>query len=150
VVLDSDEHDEGGHITEDMDLRTRMVNKRLKKLDLLMKDVVAPELVGPKDYKTLIIGWGSTYHILKEAFERLRREDTALLHFKQVYPLHPNTVDYLQKAEKRVIVENNGTGQFGQLLRMQTGFNMDQKILKYNGLPFSVDELEIQLKSVLD
>ena len=150
VVLDSDEHDEGGHITEDMDLRTRMVNKRLKKLDLLMKDVVAPELVGPKDYKTLIIGWGSTYPILKEAFERLGREDTALLHFKQVYPLHPNTVDYLQKAEKRVIVENNGTGQFGQLLRIQTGFNMDQKILKYNGLPFSVDELEIQLKSVLD
>jgi 2-oxoglutarate ferredoxin oxidoreductase subunit alpha len=119
-------------------------------MDLLMKDVIAPEFVGPKDYKTLIIGWGSTYHILKEAFERLGREDTALLHFKQVYPLHPNTVGYLQKAEKRVIVENNGTGQFGQLLRMQTGFNMDQKILKYNGLPFSVDELEIQLKSVLD
>jgi 2-oxoglutarate ferredoxin oxidoreductase subunit alpha len=150
VVLDSDEHDEEGHITDNMDMRTRMVNKRLKKMDLLMKDVIAPKFVGPKDYKTLIIGWGSTYHILKEAFERLGREDTALLHFKQVYPLHPNTVDYLQKAEKRVIVENNGTGQFGQLLRMQTGFNMDQKILKYNGLPFSVDELEIQLKSVLD
>jgi 2-oxoglutarate ferredoxin oxidoreductase subunit alpha len=150
VVLDSDEHDEEGHITEDMDLRTKMVNKRLKKLDLLMKDVIAPELVGPKDYKTLIIGWGSTYLIIKEALERLGREEMALLHFKQVYPLHPNTVNYLQKAKKRVIVENNRTGQFGQLLRMQTGFNMDQKILKYNGSPFSVEELEVQLKSVLD
>jgi 2-oxoglutarate ferredoxin oxidoreductase subunit alpha len=150
VVLDSDEHDEEGHITEDMDLRTKMVNKRLKKLDLLMKDVIAPELIGPKDYKTLIIGWGSTYLIIKEALERLGREEMALLHFKQVYPLHPNTVDYLQKAKKRVIVENNRTGQFGQLLRMQTGFNMDQKILKYNGSPFSVEELEVQLKSVLD
>jgi 2-oxoglutarate ferredoxin oxidoreductase subunit alpha len=150
VVLDSDEHDEEGHITEDMDLRTKMVNKRLKKLDLLMKDVIAPELIGPKDYKTLIIGWGSTYLIIKEALERLGREEMALLHFKQVYPLHPNTVNYLQKAKKRVIVENNRTGQFGQLLRMQTGFNMDQKILKYNGSPFSVEELEVQLKSVLD
>jgi 2-oxoglutarate ferredoxin oxidoreductase subunit alpha len=150
VVLDSDEHDEEGHITEDMDLRTRMVNKRLKKLDLLMKDVVAPELVGPKDYKTLMIGWGSTYPMMKEALERLEREDTALLHFKQVYPLHLTTVDYLRKAKKRVIVENNGTGQFGQLIRMQTGFHMDEKILKYNGLPFSVEELEAQLKSVLD
>ena len=150
VVLDSDEHDEDGHITEDLDLRTKMVNKRFKKLDLLKKDVIPPELVGSENYRTLIIGWGSTYHTIKEALERLGREDIALLHFKQVYPLHSNTVDYLQKAKKRVIVENNGTGQFGQLIRMQTGFDMDRKILKYNGLPFSVEELQERLKSILD
>ena len=150
VVLDSDEHDEEGHITEDLDLRTQMVNKRLKKSDLLMKDAVAPEIIGPKNYETLIIGWGSTYHIIRETLGRLGRKDTSLLHFKQVYPLHPNTVDYLRKAKKKVIVENNGTGQFGQLIRMQTGFDMDHKILKYNGLPFSLEELEVHLKSVLD
>jgi 2-oxoglutarate ferredoxin oxidoreductase subunit alpha len=127
-----------------------MVNKRLKKLDLLKKDILAPELVGPENYKTLIIGWGSTYPILKEAFERWGRKDAAFLHFKQVYPLHPYTADYLAKAKKRVIVENNGTGQFGQLLRMQIGFDMDHKILKYNGLPFSVEELEGLMKSILD
>jgi 2-oxoglutarate ferredoxin oxidoreductase subunit alpha len=150
VVLDSDEHDEDGHITEDLDLRTKMVNKRFKKLDLLKKDVIPPELVGSENYRTLIIGWGSTYHTIRETLERLGREDIALLHFKQVYPLHSNTVDYLQKAKKRVIVENNGTGQFGQLIRMQTGFDMDRKILKYNGLPFSVEELQERLKSILD
>jgi 2-oxoglutarate ferredoxin oxidoreductase subunit alpha len=48
------------------------------------------------------------------------------------------------------MVENNGTGQFGQLIRMQTGFDMDRKILKYNGLPFSADELEKELNSVLE
>jgi 2-oxoglutarate ferredoxin oxidoreductase subunit alpha len=150
VVLDSDEHDEEGHITEDLDLRTKMVNKRFKKLDLLKKDGIPPDLVGPENYRTLIIGWGSTYHTIREALERLGREDTTLLHFKQVYPLYPDTIAYLQKAKKRVIIENNGTSQFGQLIRMQTGFDMDRKILKYNGLPFSVDELEVQLKSVLD
>jgi 2-oxoglutarate ferredoxin oxidoreductase subunit alpha len=150
VVLDSDEHDEEGHITEDLDLRTKMVNKRIKKLDLLRRDIIPPELVGSKDYKTLIVGWGSTYQAIKEALGRLDREDTALLHFKQVYPLHSSTVDYLQKAKKRVIVENNGTGQLGQLIRLQTGFDMDRKILKYNGLPFSVEELEKLLESVSD
>jgi len=150
VVLDSDEHDEEGHITEDLDLRTRMVNKRLKKLDHLRNDTIAPELVGPETYETLIIGWGSTYHAVKESLGRLGATDVAFLHFKQVYPLHPNAVDYLQKARKRVMVENNGTGQFGQLIRMQTGFDMDRKILKYNGLPFSADELEKKLKSVFD
>jgi 2-oxoglutarate ferredoxin oxidoreductase subunit alpha len=149
-MLDSDEHDEGGHITEDLDLRTKMVNKRFKKLDLLKKDVIPPELVGPENYKTLIIGWGSTYHTIREALERLGREDTAFLHFKQVYPLHSETTTYLKKAKNTVIVENNGTSQFGQLIRMQTGFDMDRKILKYNGLPFSVEELKEQLRSVLD
>jgi 2-oxoglutarate ferredoxin oxidoreductase subunit alpha len=150
VVLDSDEHDEEGHITEDLDLRTKMVNKRLKKLDLLRKDIIVPEFIGSKDYETLIIGWGSTYHIIREALERLGREDVALLHFKQVYPLHPDTIQYLKKAKKRVIVENNGVAQLGQLIRMETGFDMDHKILKYNGLPFSVEGLEEQLNSVLD
>jgi len=150
VVLDSDEHDEEGHITEDLDLRTKMVNKRFKKMDLLKKDVIPPELVGPENYKTLIIGWGSTYHAIKEALGRLDREDVAFLYFKQVYPLHPDTITWIKKAKKTVIVENNGTCQFGQLIRMQTGFDMDRKILKYNGLPFSVEELEERLKSVLD
>jgi 2-oxoglutarate ferredoxin oxidoreductase subunit alpha len=150
IVLDSDEHDEEGHITEDLDLRTKMVNKRLKKLDLLRNDIIPPELVGAEDYETLIVGWGSTYHTMRGALARLGRENTALLHFKQVFPLHSDTIAYLKKARKTVIVENNGTAQFGQLIRLQTGFDMHRKILKYNGLPFSVEELEEQLKSVLD
>jgi 2-oxoglutarate ferredoxin oxidoreductase subunit alpha len=127
-----------------------MVNKRFKKLDLLKKDMIPPELVGPKDYKTLIIGWGSTYPIIREALGRLDREDISFIHFKQVYPLHPEAIAYFKKAKRTVIVENNGTGQFGQLIRLQTGCDLDHKILKYNGLPFSVEELEEKLKSVLD
>jgi len=150
VVLDSDEHDEEGHITEDLDLRTKMVDKRFKKLDFLTKDMIFPEFVGAENYKTLIVGWGSTYHAIKEAFGRLGRKDTALLHFKQVYPLHPEAITWIKKAKKTVIIENNGTAQFGQLIRLQTGIDMNHKILKYNGLPFSVEELEKRLKSVLD
>jgi 2-oxoglutarate ferredoxin oxidoreductase subunit alpha len=150
VVIDSDEHDEEGHLTEDLNLRTQMVNKRLKKLDLLKNDIIPPELVGPEDYETLVVGWGSTYHAIRESLKKLNQEDVAFLHFKQVYPLHPNTLTYFKKAKKTVIVENNGTAQFGQLIRLQTGFDMDRKILKYNGLPFSVEELEERLKSVFD
>ena len=150
VVLDSDEHDEEGHITEDLDLRTTMVNKRLKKLDLIEKEIIPHELLGSENYKTLIVGWGSTYHAISEALGRLGTKDVAFLHFKQIYPLHPESIAYFKKAKKTVIVENNGTGQFGQLIRLQTGFDMDHKILKYNGLPFSVEELEERLKSVFD
>jgi 2-oxoglutarate ferredoxin oxidoreductase subunit alpha len=150
VVLDSDEHDEDGHITEDLDLRTKMVNKRFKKMDLLKKDMIAPELVGPKNYESLIIGWGSTYHTIREALLRMGTKDVAFLHFKQVYPLHPDAITWIKRAKKTVIIENNGTAQFGQLIRLQTGIDMNHKILKYNGLPFSVEDLEKRLKSVLD
>jgi len=149
VVLDSDEHDEGGHITEEFDVRIRMVNKRLKKLELIRNDLIPPKFVGPNEYETLIIGWGSTYHATKEAIERMGRENTALLHFNQVYPLHHETVHFLKKAKKTVVIENNATAQFAKLIRMETGVGMEHKILKYNGLPFSTDELETRLRSVL-
>jgi 2-oxoglutarate ferredoxin oxidoreductase subunit alpha len=149
VCVDSDEHDEEGHITEDFDVRINMVNKRLKKLDLIKESLIPPKLLGAEDYKTLIVGWGSTCSAIKEAVERLKRDDVAFLHFNQVYPLHSDTADYLEKAENVVFIENNATSQFGQLIKLHTGLETDKKILKYNGLPFSVEEIEENLGSML-
>ena len=146
VVVDSDEHDEEGHITEDMDVRTSMVNKRLKKLELVSQEAIPPELIGNPDYKTLVVAWGSNYNVVKEAMEKLRRDDLAFLHFKQVYPLHSSTADYLKKAEKTIIIENNATAQFANLIKLHTGISIGRKILKYNGLPFFVEEVEAELK----
>ncbi len=150
VVLDSDEHDQEGHITEDMDVRTKMVRKRLQKLDRVKEEIIPPELIGPPDYKILIVGWGSNYHVVREGLERLGRKDLAFLHFKQVYPLHSETLPYLQRARRTVIIENNATSQFVRLIRLLTGFEIDRKILKYNGLPFSVEEVEASLKTLVE
>ena len=149
IAVDSDEHDEEGHITEDLDLRIQMVDKRLKKLELIKKEIVSPELIGNNNYKTLIIGWGSTYPAIKEALDVLGQDDIAFLHFKQVYPIHPETLDYLKKAQKVIIVENNATSQFSKLIKLYTGFDIQTKILKYNGLPFFVEELVGRLKEVI-
>jgi len=150
IAADSDEHDTEGHITEDLDLRIKMVDKRLKKGELLKKDNIPPELTGPKNYKNLIVCWGSTQNIAEEAVRKLGRDDVALLHFKQVYPLPDETADYLQKAEKTIIVENNATSQFAKLIKLHTGIDFDEKILKYNGLSFFVEELAEKLKDLLN
>ena len=146
VVVDSDEHDEEGHITEDADVRTNMVNKRLKKLELVSQEVIPPELIGNQDYKTLVVAWGSNYSVINEAMDKIGRDDLAFLHFKQVYPIHPSTADYLKKAEKIIIIENNATSQFADLIKLQTGISIDRKILKYNGMPFFVEEIEQGIK----
>jgi len=150
VCLDSDEHDIAGHITEDLDLRVKMVDKRLKKMALLKEAAILPELSGPEDYKYLVVSWGSTCEIINEAISILGRNDVASLHFSQVYPLHPRTGDYLQKATKTIVVENNATGQFARLIKIHTGMEINQKILKYNGLSFSVEEVIARLKAILD
>jgi 2-oxoglutarate ferredoxin oxidoreductase subunit alpha len=150
ICVDSDEHDEEGHITESMNIRTQMVNKRLRKLKEIMKEILPPTFIGDENYKTLIIGWGSTYHIIKEAIEMIKRKDISFLHFKQLYPIHPNTIKYLKKAEKTIIVENNATSQFGKLIKLHTGYEINYKILQFNGLPFSVETLEKQIRQILE
>jgi 2-oxoglutarate ferredoxin oxidoreductase subunit alpha len=148
VAVDSDEHDEEGHITEDLDFRTKIVDKRLQKMDSIKKEIEDPLLIGNKNYKTLVIGWGSTYYGISEALKRLDKKDIAFLHYKQVYPLHPDTEKYLKKAEKTIMIENNATGQFAKLIKMETGIQIDYLILKYNGLPFSVEELEKKIRKI--
>jgi len=150
VVVDSDEHNEEGHITENFEIRRKMVEKRLKKINLIENEVVPPELTGGKNYRVLIIGWGSTYNVVREALEKLNRDDLSFLHFKQVYPLHPDTLDYIKKAKKCVIIENNATSQFGRLIKLYTGVEIERKILKYNGLPFSVEEVVRNVEKILE
>ncbi len=145
VVVDSDEHDEEGHLTEDLDLRTEMVDKRLRKLEEIQMETVPPELLGGSEYKTLVIGWGSTYGPIKEALDNLNKDDTSFLYFRQLYPLHSSTLKSLNNAENTIIFENNAQGQFADLIKLETGIEIDKKVLKYNGMPFSVEEVEKNL-----
>ena len=141
IAVDSDEHDESGHITEDPELRSQMVEKRLKKLDLIRNEIILPELVGKENYRTLVVGWGSTYHVIKEALDLLGRDDVGFLHFKQVYPLPLGVAEYFTKAKEIIVVENNATSQFGKLLRLHLGVEARKKVLKYDGLPFAVEDV---------
>ena len=149
VLVDSDEHDEYGRITEDLNLRTKMVDKRLKKFKEIKKDEISPELIGSQEYEILIVSWGSTYHVIKEALESLKKPHISFLHFKQIYPLPSITEDYLKKAKKVIVVENNATSQFSKLLKLFTNTEVEHKILKYNGLPFYVDELIGELEKAI-
>lgn len=148
VRFDSHEHDEAGFITEDPDIRTRIVDKRLKKLESYSKESIDAEIIGSKNYKTLIVGWGSTYGVIKEAIGKLDDDDLAFAYFKQVYPLPNNTKEILAKAKKLIIIENNATSQFGQLIKRYTGLEFTNHILKYNGMPFSLEEIIEKLNEI--
>jgi 2-oxoglutarate ferredoxin oxidoreductase subunit alpha len=146
VVADSDEHDQDGHITEDGPTRIQMMDKRLlRKLPHLRREISPPELLGDPAAEIVLVGWGSTYGPLVEAWRELSGKSVALLHFSQLSPFPATqTLDYLQllrQARHTICIENNATGQFARLLQAETGFTFHHQIRRYDGRPFIVDEL---------
>nr|WP_320014275.1 2-oxoacid:acceptor oxidoreductase subunit alpha [uncultured Desulfobacter sp.] len=139
VVVSSDEHSEDGHITEDIDNRNAMVNKRKSKLTDMIREMSAPQELFP-EAKTLLLGWGSTSGSIKESVEGLRNEgmDIGCLLFTDLWPFPAAIVEsYLKGPVKTIItVEQNSNAQFGHLLKEQTGISYTHAILKYDGRPF--------------
>ncbi|MFQ5862546.1 MAG: 2-oxoacid:acceptor oxidoreductase subunit alpha [Candidatus Brocadiales bacterium] len=149
VVTDSDEHDEEGHLTEDTEIRTRMVLKRMKKLEGLRGEIAPPKTYGADGAKTLLIGWGSTYGAMKEAVDMLNADGASVgvMHISELWPFPSvHVTGALERAEKCFVVENNATGQLAHIIRAETGKAVTGNILKFDGLPFSPEYIINGLK----
>lgn len=147
VVVDSDEHTEDGHLTEDLEVRVTMMEKRMQKLIGMRQDVLVPVMSSESKGEIMLVGFGSTKGVIQEAIIRSGRTDMTALHFSQVYPLPENLSSYFEGIKKIVVIENNFTGQFAQLLKLHD-VRIDETVLKYNGEPFSVEELTKKCKSL--
>ena len=148
IKVNSYEHDEYGLTTEDPVLSSKMSEKRLAKTKFLIGEIKKYETVksyGNKKSSKVILCWGSNKGVCCEVAERLN------LKVVQPIVLSPFPIEELKKAlrgaKKIISVENNATGQLSELIRCY-GINIDEKILKYDGRPFMVDELEDKLKNL--
>lgn len=150
VGADSHEHDENGHISENLELRVRMVRKRLGKLAPLTERALPPEWIGARDARNLVVCWGSTLEIVREALAALARDDLAALHFTQIHPLPESARESMRRVDRLILLEGNATGQFGAFLKQQWGCEWQHRILKYNGLQFSVEEVQAALQQILE
>lgn len=144
VVLDSDEHTEDGHITENLNVRVQFVDKRLRKLDGMAREAIAPSYYGTLKAPLVVVCWGSTYGPAREAVDTLNAagRPVGMLHFSQVWPLNADAAaNALAGAREIVCVEGNATGQFAGLLKMVGILSDCRRLLKYNGLPFTGAEI---------
>jgi len=140
VATDADEHSEAGHLIEDAETRTQMMQKRMRKLFSLKKETAVPQLYGPKKAETTLIGWGSTYGALREAVGILHKERVSanLLHLNELWPFPTEAVaNVLTSTGNSYVIENNATGQLARLIRTETGKKVSGRILKYDGRPFT-------------
>jgi len=134
VCCDSDEHDEYGHITEDLELRKRMVEKRLNKFELLRHEIMLPEEYQISGAEDVFISWGSSKNAVFEAVDKLRKNNAKVgaIHFTELMPLPE--YEFLPEINYYT-VESNATGQLGKLLRIEYSINVKNHITCYNGLP---------------
>ncbi len=149
----TDEHDPDGHITEGVRMRVAMVEKRFKKLDLASREIpqdLAFGVYGPQDADVTVVAWGSTKGAILDAQERLAEEGVRV-GYVQVRLMRPfparALADALGKAKRLLLVENNYSGQLGQVIREQTGIHITDRVLKFDGRPFSEDELVASLRA---
>lgn len=149
VITDSDEHDEYGHITESAEVRSKMVEKRMNKLKLFESELIEPEYYGSDNLDHLLIGWGSTEGIIKDAVDILNDEGFKVgsLTFGDLFPLPIEKLKKYTKDIKNVVnVEQNYTGQLGKLIRQETGIYCNKSILKYDGRQISAEEVVEKFK----
>ncbi len=149
IYVDSDEHTEEGHITEDAAIRKKMVEKRFyKKMAGLLKEVEKPYSYNLKEAKTLLVGFGSTFGVMKEVCGAAKNKRIGFVHLSQVWPFPSDDMTKLLKRKKKVItVENNAGAQLAGLIRQQTGIKARGSILKFDGMPFDLDYLLDKVKN---
>ena len=142
------EHDEYGITTEEPDGITGMHDKRFAKLPGLTKEVDAMDAVavfGDAKAPVALLTWGSTKGACMEVADEmgLRAVQPLVL---EPFPLAGLT-RALEGAGKVIGVENNATGLLSKLVSCQ-GIKVDERILRYDGRPFTVDGLRKRVEEV--
>lgn len=152
VMVDSDEHDEQGLITESASVRNQMVEKRMRKIQGISDELEEPDFFGSKNADILLLGWGSTWGPIKEAVEQLNRDkpDTfAALVFGDVFPLPEKLLkEKAQQARLIINIEQNATGQLAGLIREKTGIVCTHSVLKYDGRQITGEEIVSRVREV--
>jgi len=150
-----DEHNESGNINEEPFIRIKMMEKRMKKLDLVDKEVPIEFKVnffGDKDSENMIVSWGSPKGAIIESLNQLKEEGLSA-GFIQIRMIHPLPSAYLKgmlQNKKRIIdVEDNFTAQLGGVIAEHVAIKPTHYILKYTGRPMMTTEVYQALKAVL-
>ncbi len=150
-----DEHNEMGNINDEPIIRRKMMEKRLKKLELVDREVpleMKAKFFGDQNAENIVVSWGSPKGAIIEALNQLKEEGFSL-GFIQVRMILPFPAAYLKAmlaGKKRIIdVEDNATAQLGGVITEHTEIKPTHYVLKYTGRPMMTTEVYEALKAVL-
>ena len=148
-------HNSQGIAVEDAEGIIKAKESLIKKQQLINKEskkFQTYKLHGRKQSKNLVIGWGSTKGAVLDAITE-NNLDCKFLQILYLKPFSSEIRDILRKhnPKKIFVIENNSTSQLSCLIAHKACISIPQqnKILKYNGSPFTSTEVADKLKKVL-
>jgi len=150
-----DEHNESGNINEEPFIRRQMMEKRMKKLDLIDKEVpidLKVNFFGDKDSENVVVSWGSPKGAVIESLNQLKEEGLSLCYIqvRMIHPLPSAYIKQILEGKKRIIdIEDNYMAQLGGIITERTAIKPNFYILKYTGRPMMTTEVYEALKLIL-
>lgn len=142
------EHDEYGHPSANPKMHMAMTAKRRQKLTALAETLPTPQVYGPERGEILLVGWGSTEGVIREAVNRAETSGRHLssLHLRHISPLPQGLGAIFRRFDQVFVVEmndrdENGCGQLARLLRASLCMKRIQGMTKTDGLSFRVREI---------
>ena len=139
-----------GNVSYDPENHQLMVKIRQEKVDKVADYIPEQELdSGPEKGKVLVLGWGSTYGVIKSAVQELQMHGHAVshAHLRYLRPFPKNLGAMLKNFEHILIPEINN-GQLIKIIRDQ--FLVDAKgYHKIMGIPITRTELVDVVKKLV-
>lgn len=159
-VAASDEHKEDGVVISDVlsgipkfvKEREKQMDKRMKKMELARNELAPPKIYGPSDADLTLVCWGSTFGVALEAAEILTSTGvkTNVYPIRNVMPFKAEDVAQVLKSARRLLmVECNYTAQMARMIRAETGIEIKDRFLKYDGEPIYPFEIVRKAKELL-
>ena len=147
-IANSDEHNEEGYSTEEIEDRNKIMEKRMKKLlTCAENDMPNPEVFGPPDADITIVSWSSNKGSILEALKNFSNVNYVHVTWMNPFPVKFLT-DVLPKAKHIVDIECNYTGQLANIIREKTGIEIKDRYLKFDGRMIYPEEIIEKLNSV--
>lgn len=140
-----DEHWEDGSLTEDGEKAGEMYAKRVRKLTAIADELPQPEVIGEESGAEIsFVGFGSTKSVMRDFVKMAAKEGKRVnyLHFNYLWPFKKERfLEFVAVNENAHLIEGNYTGQLGDLIKKETGFEFKGKLLKWNGRQFFLEDL---------
>ncbi|HJP41079.1 MAG TPA: 2-oxoacid:acceptor oxidoreductase subunit alpha [Dehalococcoidia bacterium] len=147
-LLTGNERDEFGRVTTSSANRVRMMDKRMAKLDSALSELPTGRFIGDPNAKVGLIGIGSAYGTLVDALEKLSAYglNAQLLQPRTLFPMLPETIEFITNSDRVYVVEHNQTGQLaGLLIREGAERNRVRSVIRYDGTPLRPGDIAAEI-----
>ncbi|HEX7081307.1 MAG TPA: 2-oxoacid:acceptor oxidoreductase subunit alpha [Gammaproteobacteria bacterium] len=131
-----------GAISYDAENHQAMARLRAEKVASVARFIPEQQVdVGASEGALAVVGWGSTFGVLYQAVEQVRRTGAkvSLIHLRHLNPFPANLGALLARFD-RILVPEMNMGQLATLLRDRLGVHPAQ-LNKVSGQPFLVSEV---------